>query len=130
MTLRIWDFSGEHNATTSTQLEEVLTARYRNGINGFWLAHGDEKNPTLALLVNGNLSTVTYFPTKSHPGYIPSEGAEDLDEGGTTTFSIDTIENKTEVPNGQVISFAQALAVAQEFLSSKELPRTIEWTEL
>jgi hypothetical protein len=54
MTLKIWDFGGEHDATTCAQLEGVLAARYGNGINGFWLAHGDEKSPALALLVNGS----------------------------------------------------------------------------
>lgn len=130
MALRIWGFGSAHDVTTSAQLETVLTAGYGNGINGFWLAHDDVKNPTLALLVNGDLSTVTYFPTQSHPGFIPSQGMVGLDKEGTTTFSVDTIENKTEVPNGQVISFAWALVVAQEFLSSKELPRSIDWIEL
>ena len=130
MVLKIWDFGGEHTATTSAQLESVLTARYGNEINGFWLAHGDERNPTLALLVNGNLSTVTYFPTQSHPGFVPSQGMDGLDKDGTSTFSIDRIENKSEVLNAQVIPFARALAVAQEFLLSNELPRCLDWTEL
>ena len=130
MSMTIWDFVGHYEANNPSELESVLRKKYGPGVNGFWLSHDKERNPTLALLVKGDLATLSYFPSPAHPGFTPVGGIEGLDKNGTTTFSIDTIEQETEFPNEQVVPFSTALSVAKDFLTSKELPRSIEWTEL
>jgi hypothetical protein len=130
MSMTIEDFGGRHRANNPSELESVLRKTHGPGVNGFWLSHDDDKYPTLALLVNGDLATLSYFPRESHPGFTPAGGIAGLDKSGTTTFSIDTVEQETEIWNEQVVAFSTALSVAKEFFDWKELPQSIEWTEL
>lgn len=66
MGLTIKDFEGRYEASSPSELESVLCRKYGRGVNGFWLSHGVDRNPALALLVNGDLATLTCFPRESH----------------------------------------------------------------
>ena len=130
MSMTIWDFGGRHQASSPSELELILRKRYEPGVNGFWLWHDNEKHPTMSMLVNGDLATLGYFPRESHPGFTPTGGIAGLDKNGTTRFNIDAVEQETEIWNEQVVPFSTAVSVAKDFLASKELPPSIEWTEL
>lgn len=130
MEMTIWDFRGKHTADSVLQLESILRNKYAQNRNGFWLTHNDEKHPALAVLVNGDLATLHYFPREFHPGFVPAEGLENADGAGTTAFSIDENEQESEMPNEQVVSFAKAVTVAKSFFDSKQLPQSMRWKEL
>jgi hypothetical protein len=128
--MTIWDLKGKHEAKTILELETVLQERYEPGVNSFWLSHDDEKHPTTALLVKGDLSTLLYVPREGHPGFTPVGGVKGLDEKEFTIFSIDTVEQELEVLNSQVVPLSTALSAARDFFASKELPKSYEWQEL
>jgi len=130
MSITIYDFSGRHEAYTLSALKEILCKRYGPNVNGFWISHDDQQRPVISLLVKEDLATLIYFPSEDHPGFIPVGGIEGLSGTDCTTFRGDTIEQGLEVPNSQVIQFASALNVAEEFFKSKSLPKSIDWTEL
>ena len=130
MEMTVWDFRGKHKADSVLQLESVLSNKYAQNRNGFWLTHNDEENPTLALLVNGDFATLYYFPREGHPGFVPAEGLENVSEAGTTAFSIDALEQESEIPNEQVVSFTKAVTAAKNFFESKQIPQSMKWREL
>jgi hypothetical protein len=130
MEMTVWDFRGKHKVESVLQLESVLSDKYAQNRNCFWLTHNDEKHPTLALLVNGELATLNYFPREGHPGFVPAEGLGNVSGAGTTAFSIDEIEQESEIPNEQVVSFAKAVTAAKNFFELKQLPQSMKWREL
>jgi Immunity protein Imm1 len=52
-----------------------------------------------------------------------------LDPDKYTTFFMNTLEEREDIPNNAVILFPDALAAAKEFFASTELPKSIEWFE-
>ena len=130
MSLTIQDFGGRCEVNSISDLEHVLSRRYGPGVNGFWISHSNEEFPTLALLVNGNHAVLHYFPVANHPGFVSVGREEGLDPKGFTTFSIDTVEQETELWNGHVVDFSKAMAAAKDFFAANELPKSIDWDEL
>ncbi len=130
MTLKIHDFGGTHEADSASELETVLQKTYASGVNGFWLSHDDEKDPAISLLVNCDLACIHYFPGNSHPGFVSVGTVPQLSRKGTTTFYLDTLDQEEEMPNESVVRFSEAVQIAKDFLSSKELPKSIDWSEL
>jgi hypothetical protein len=130
MSLVIEDFGGRCEVNSISDFEDALQKRYGSGVNEYWISHDEEKNPVLALLINGNLSCVHYFPYEGHPGFVCVGNVDGLDKDGFTTFSLQTVEQKQEIWNRHVIPLSKALMVTKDFFASKELPKSIEWNEL
>jgi hypothetical protein len=124
------DFEGTHDVDGDAQIETLLATRYGWNLNEFWLSHGAQLHPAMAIMANGDLARVHYFPRDDHPGFQSVGPALGLDPGGATMFASSPIERPSPRPNGSVISFALALAAAKEFARSRKLPRCIEWLEL
>ncbi len=129
MTVRIQDFAAITNVNTISELEQLLQKRYCNDANSFWLSHNDESKPSMSLLVKGDIAYLHYFPSESHPGFASSRNDENLIDG-TTIFFLDSPDQEQEILNSSVVSFAQALKAATEFFYSKNLPKSINWSEL
>jgi hypothetical protein len=127
-TLVIYDFRGKHEVGSDFEMTFVLAKRNEDGFNEFWLHHGDDKRPCLAILANLDLAYVHYLPKDGHPGFQSLRLASDLDLDGQTMFRCN--RDRTPMPNSTVIPFSWALDVAKEFAGSKWLPRCIEWFEL
>ena len=128
--MRVEDFYGASDVASITDLESVLRRRYGRGVNSFWLSHADEKNPTLSMLVKGELATLTYFPQESHPGFTSIGKMEGLDPDEMTIFYLDTPEQEQEIMNSSVVAFSSAVEAAKEFFNSRNLPTAIKWSEL
>lgn len=128
--MNVEDFKGVvYQAPDRDQLEAVLMRRHGNGVNEFWLSHGNDRYPAIVLSVKGDLAAVHYFPKEGHPGFTLTGNLAGL-QPGETKFWISAGGETIDVMNDAVIPFAVALAVANEFLISDELPRSLEWFEL
>jgi hypothetical protein len=130
VTLRVEDFGGLHDATSVNALEKILTKRYNEEANSFWLSHENRRHPALTLLVKGNLAGLHYFPEESHPGFVPAGNTAGLKSGEMTIFYMDKGGEEMQIVNDAIVPFSSALAVAKEFFGSEALPKSIRWTEL
>jgi hypothetical protein len=123
------DFEGTHQVNGDAQIETLLATRYGRNMNEFWLYRGTQLHPAMAIMANGDLACVHYFPRDHHPGFQSVGPAPDLNPRGETMFASDPDE-RSSMPNTTVVPFSLALAAAKEFARSPELPRCIEWFEL
>jgi hypothetical protein len=128
--MRIQDMRREHEANTLGEFERVLSQRYGNGINAFWISRTNGRRPLLLMLVNKALANLHYFPRGDHPGFQSVGHISALDPDKYTTFFMSSLEEREDIPNNAVILFPDALAAAKEFFASTELPKSIEWFEL
>jgi hypothetical protein len=129
--VKIIDFERTQEVQDLHEFENVLMVRYKNNVNAFWLSHGDEDYPTLSIMVKNDLAALHYIPSEKEAGFRSIGSCPGLKRGDTTCFSIslNTADDIEEL-NDAIVSFSVAYKVAQEFYSSKGLPRSIEWLEL
>jgi hypothetical protein len=111
-------------------LEAILRRRDGRGGALFWLSDEARSFPCLALRVSGDLSDIHFFPHEDHAGFR-CLGNQDLPPGGTTTFVFEGCDPGygEETPNEFVVPFATALAVAKEFLRTKQMASWVQWFE-
>jgi hypothetical protein len=122
------DFRESAEPGNEAELVSFLMRRYGSGVNSFWLSH--DKYPAMSILVNGDLSSLIYFPHKRHPGFRSVGRYKNLKPGGTTVFYLDSINQQQPMINDSIVSFETSLKVAREFYNSNVLPPSIEWFEL
>jgi hypothetical protein len=127
--VRIHDYESVRDVTEPADIAAALSRRYGRGINSFWLSHGAELYPTINIMVNGNLAGVHYLPKDRDAGFVPVAEVPGLSPSETTVFFVSPAE-KIWVVNYQIISFSDALKVAQEFAISTKLPKCVEWLKL
>lgn len=127
--MKVEDFATQMDVKNEQELEEFLTRRFDRGVNGFFLTH-ELRNPSLSILVKGELATLLYFPKERHPGFRSIGSVHGLDPEGTTTFFLDRKNEEQKILNDAVVPLADAISVAKEFFSSSALPHSIKWFEL
>jgi len=129
--MRVEDLREASEVINDAQLESLLSKRYGNGANAFWLFGSTEKYPAMSILVKGDLATLHYFPRARHPGYrsIGLAAELGLDPEGMSVFYANEGEEQ-EIVNDSIVPFPHALAAAREFLASGRLPEALEWFEL
>ena len=130
MALAIEDMEHVCHAVDADEVEEALNSRYEGEVNEFWLNHDDERFPALAIVVKGDLASLTYFPDGGHPGYKSMGGVDGLELGEFSAFSVNTPRERHLVLNDSIVPFSTALKAAKEFLADRGLPRSVEWVEL
>jgi hypothetical protein len=129
--MEVDDFGGSHKVNSDQDLDEILAARYGQGVNEFWLWQGDKLRPAICIFANGELACIHYYPHDDHPGFQSLGPAPGLDSKGETMFFVNSPEGEeTPMPNTSVVPFSWARAVAKEFARSTQLPRCIKWSEL
>jgi hypothetical protein len=120
------------HANDARSLAEILRRRDSKGGGQFWISAMDDRFPCLALRVSGDLADVHYFPEEGHPGFRCLAEQDLLDERDAIPFvycGCDPASGE-EVPREFVVPFMVALAVATEFLSTRQLPEAARWLEL
>jgi hypothetical protein len=129
--MRIFDFESTHYAADLKQIDFILSKRYGDGVNNFWISHGEQRYPTIAILAKGNVACVHYFPREGHPGYVSLGDLKSLglEPGGETTFYVRPTAPIWAI-NEHVISFPDALNAVHEFAANPALPKSIQWFEL
>ena len=128
--MRIQDDDSVCNVTSPADIEAVLRKRYGTGRNAFWLSHGDELFPAINIMVKGDLAHVHYFPEERHPGFASVGRLPGLKSDEDTVFYMSSSSEPVEIMNDAVVSFSDALKVAQEFAISNGRPKCIQWFEL
>jgi hypothetical protein len=128
--MKVEDFKVSGEVADAGELAIVLARRHGNGVNEFWLSHGNDRYPAISLLVKGDLAALHYLRNETGAGFRSAGNLANLAAGATTTFWISAGGETIDVLNDAVMPFSVALAAAQEFLISRELPRSVEWFEL
>ena len=126
--MRVEDFEESTEVHNEVELVSFLMRRYGSGVNSFWLFR--DKYPAVSILVNGDQSSLIYFPKEGHPGFRSVGHPEGLKSGDSTTFYLDSIHQEQPMTNDSIVPFSGALKVAKEFLNTNKLPVSIEWFEL
>lgn len=126
--IKITDIHGAREASTLLDLETCLMQRCDDHFNSFWLSHDDQEYPALAVVVEGEIASLSYFPKESSPGFTSVGGMAGLEDGDVTMFSISkNLGDDIGVLNRTLIPFSAALHVATEFFCTKGLPLSIKW---
>lgn len=128
--MEIADPQTTQQIASAKELEAFLSRRVEKQgtlVNSFQLGHG-ERFPTLTIWIRGELASLWYCPSEDHAGFISIGTATSLKKGGTTGF--DFYGEELQRPNESVITAEEAVCVAQEFLESPRLPKSIAWLEL
>ena len=60
--MKISHFGGVVFCNKIDDFLNVMKKRYGNDVNEFWITDDETENPCLAILVNGELANVTFFP--------------------------------------------------------------------
>jgi Immunity protein Imm1 len=128
--MRIEDYHTACDIASRAEIEALLRRRYRAGRNAFWLCHGDRRFPAINIMVTGDLAYVHYFPKERHPGFASVGDVLGLRSGDETDFFLSSSNEPLGIANDAVVRFSDAVRVAQEFATSPELPKCIEWSEL
>ncbi|MGN1105140.1 MAG: Imm1 family immunity protein [Huintestinicola sp.] len=124
--MTISHFGGAFMDISSEDVDDILKIRFGSGVNEFWISLEGEY-PCLAVMINGDLGSITYFPDDLCAG-SQSYGGEKA--GETVTFYTDTPEEETELDGRYAVSSAVALRAAREFVFTGKRPVCIEWVEL
>lgn len=129
--MRVDDMRGSETVETINELEGVLSRRYEDGANAFWISPDTEEYPMLAVLIAGELATLNYVPDEQRAGFRSVGGVLGAGSSGTTMFPISSNRaDDVAVPDDAVVAVAVAIAAATEFFKSLRLPECMEWFEL
>lgn len=122
-------FGGIETATNANELYEILSKRYGEDVNEFWITENNQENPCLAILVNKDLANVTYFPDADSLGFQSVGNQGNLNPDEFSVFYTNTPEEEIEIRNCTIISFEEALEAAFEFFGNSQIPTSIKWSE-
>jgi hypothetical protein len=129
--VRVDGYRQTWQAEDDESLEAALAWRDDRGGGLFWLTPDEEKYPTLAIRVSGDVADVHYFPWDGHPGFR-CLGGHGLPEGGWTTLVYQGCDpaGGEETPNEFIVSFDTACSVAKEFCRTRKMSEAVSWFEL
>lgn len=130
MSIQVEDMMGTVRVVDAAGLEAALARRCGNGVNEFWISHDQDRFPVLAIVVNGDLASLSYFPEDGHPGYKSMGDVPGLASGESTRFYVNTPTEIHLVLNDFVVPVATAVQAAQQFRVAKDRPPVVEWWEL
>ncbi|MBP0956218.1 MAG: hypothetical protein J5997_02505 [Oscillospiraceae bacterium] len=124
--MTISHFGGTFKDISAEDVDDILKIRFGSGVNEFWISLEGEY-PCMAVMINGDLGSVTYFSNDLCAGF-QSYGGKKAEEN--VTFYTNTPEEKTELDGRYAVSSAVALRAAREFVFTGIRPVCIEWVEL
>ena len=127
--MKIKHFGGIETVSTSDELRTVLSKRFGEEVNEFWVSDDNNDYPCLALLVNGRLANVTFFNDENDVGDQSSGGEMGLQAGSFTMFYTNTSEEEIEIHNEMIVSTEVAIKAAEEFLQVNTRPSCIKWVK-
>jgi hypothetical protein len=125
----IYNYSHEYKTSDFSELEKIMSARHKNGMNEVLLAHDGHKFPLLSILMKDNIAALHYMVEGDRAGFASIGGKLGLPKGDTV-FGTGNPDEKIWITNDAVVPFATALTVAKEFFRSEQLPKSIKWLEL
>jgi hypothetical protein len=113
-------------------LVNALLQRDERGGEEFWLSHKGNRFPCLAIMVSGEESCATFFPSEGHPGFrcLNENPARSHDENAEFVWVGCDPSTGELIPNQFVLPFSTLFRVAKEFFHSGAIPTTFAWFEL
>ncbi len=128
--MRVEAIEGVYDVVTIDELQSALMKRVRDGVNCYWLSRDIGGFPTLAILVKGDLASLSYMRADRDAGFQSVGHLVGL-EGNSTSFTISANGEELVAQNDSVVPFSIALKAAGEFLADPiQPPASVEWTEL
>lgn len=128
--MKVLHFGGIEYTDTVDGLKKVLSKRFGDDVNEFWITENESDNPCLAILINKTLANLTFFPEDGHPGFQSFGNENDLVPGGYSVFYTNTPEEEIEINNDMVIPVEDAVKAAEEFFANNEIPTSVKWMNL
>jgi hypothetical protein len=128
--MRITDNRETVEVTNDRELEEFLARRFiMDGVhvNSFMMSHMEE-GPAMGVLVREDLACLTYLADCRGTAFASQGDLPALVKNGMTEFRLDS--QRQPVLNSQIVSFAESVQVAKEFMRAEDLPRSIRWLRL
>ena len=126
----IYSYSHEYQTSDVSELEKIMSARHKNGVNEVLLAHDGQKFPLLSILMKDDVATLHYMVEGDRAGFTSIGGKLGLPPNEDTVFATGRPDDKTWVTNRALVPFATALTAAKEFFQSEQLPKSLKWFEL
>jgi hypothetical protein len=106
---------------------------YRQGSYGaFHFSHA-EPYPWLAVLINGSVAYIHYFPTEGHAGFQSVAVPAPTGDSQQTVHFLqagDCEADGFDMPAYTTVAADLGLAAARQFLHTRSLPKCIRWEEL
>ena len=118
-------FGGVESVYTLDELRQILSMRFGNESNEFWISEDTGEFPCMAILVKGNLANVSFFDDENDIG-SQSVGGEPK-TGTFTVFYTNTPEEEIEIHDEFTVSAEVAVKAAEEFFTKRQMPRCIAW---
>lgn len=126
----IYNYGHKYNRSDLSELERIMSARHKNGMNEVLLAHDGHEYPLLSILMKDGIAALHYMVEGDRAGFASIGGKLGLPPRGDTIFETGDPDQKIGVTNRAVVPFTTALEVAKEFFRSEQLPKSIKWLEL
>jgi hypothetical protein len=123
--MKVEHFGGSVEVTGVADLDDVLSARYGDSANEYLMC-AEKRYPLLSVQVRGARACLHFFPHEDHPGFLSvADGAGE----GVETFYTNTPTEEIQVATDAIIPFDQAKSAAHEFLHSRSISSSVQWTE-
>ena len=126
----IYNYGRKIKTSDVSELEKLMLARHKNGLNEVLMAHDGHKFPLLSILMKDDIAALHYMVEGDRAGFASIGGKLGLPSGEDTIFGTGNPDNKMWVSNRAVVPFTAALTAAKEFFRSEQLPKSIKWLEL
>lgn len=104
--------------------EEIITA-LNAACGEIWLGEGTDSYPCIAILCCEEGASLNYFESEGGTAYV-SVGDRTL--RGTLDVNIDG--EVYQIERSQIVPQDKIVAIAEEFLHSMALPKSIEWIKI
>lgn len=129
--MKVVDINGVYFAMDLERLKFALMQRCEGSFNAFWLSHDGEDYLMLSIVVSDEWASINYLPKEFDVGFSSIGKGDSRVNAGTILFRISKSRaDDLAVHADAVLSFSDALKVAQEFFHSNKLPQGIEWLQL
>ena len=127
--MRIRHFGGIETASTHDELRSILSKRFENESNEFWMFADNKEFPCMAILVKGNLANVSFICDENDIGYQSLGQAVGSKTGTFTVFYTNTPEEEIEIHDEMIVSAENAVKAAEEFFREHKMPCCIKWVK-
>lgn len=114
--------------TTDKELDQFLTRRYEMdgvSVNSFWLTHVQEW-PALSILIRDELACLDFMDDGI--AFTSQGEMTQLERNGMMEFKFES--QRQPVPYSHIVSVAEAVRAAKEFLHTGDQPACIRWLKL
>ena len=128
--MKVSHFGGTESVSSIEELRRILSERYANDANEFWLSDETKDFPCMAILVKGSLASVTFFEDEDDIGSQSAGRNNNLKAGTFTVFYTNTPNEEIEIHSEMVVSEEAAAKAAEQFFSERKMPRCMEWQKL